>query len=114
VSEQPQRSLFQQRLRECREKRDLSKQELSQLCGLSINQISRYESGTQDPSLTVIKKIAEILGVSIDYLAGVASEPTGEVSIDNLSIFEREIIETFRREGWAGIGHLSLDRLAKN
>jgi transcriptional regulator with XRE-family HTH domain len=79
VSEQGYKLLFQQRLRESREKRGISQQELSRLCGLNSNQISRYERGTQEPALFIMRCIAETLGVSLDYLVGITVEPGKEV-----------------------------------
>jgi transcriptional regulator with XRE-family HTH domain len=113
VSEQPTKSPFAQRVREQREKLGISQQELARLCGFGLNQINRYERGIQDPTLPAVMKIAQVLNVSLDYLVGLSDDPHGYVTSSDLNVFEREIVDTFRRDGWIGVGRLMLDNLAK-
>src|SRR5579871_2908744 len=65
------------RLRETRERKGLSQKQLALLCGLGINQISRYENGATDPASHILQKLATSLGVSADYLLGLTDEPIG-------------------------------------
>jgi transcriptional regulator with XRE-family HTH domain len=113
VSELPQNSLFVERLRESREKAGLSQKQLSRLCGLNLNQINRYERGSQEPTFFIMKKIAEVIGVSLDYLAGLTDDPNGGVVASDLDVYERELVDKYRNEGWAGVIHLGADRLSK-
>lgn len=106
-------SLLPERLRAAREKLGLKQQELGRLCGLGVNQISRYETGFHDPSAMTLAKLARVLGVSMDYLAGLTDDPHGQVSPSDLNIYEREVIDTFRRDGWLGLIRLSTDQLGK-
>ena len=46
----------------------LSQRELAQKCGVCQQYISFVEHNQRLPSVTVLKKMAEILGVSIDKL----------------------------------------------
>lgn len=48
----------------------MSRVALSQLVGKSKNMIALYESGEVDPPGSVIKLLADVLEVSIDYLLG--------------------------------------------
>lgn len=56
------------RLITLRKERDLTQQEMADKVGLHVNQIRRYESGSAQPSLEALKKIAIALSISIDSL----------------------------------------------
>ena len=62
------------RIRMHRARLRLSQTELGKRVGLSTNAISLIEAGEVDPRASRIKKIAEVLGVSTDYLLGVKKE----------------------------------------
>lgn len=113
VNDQSSIVVFSQRLREIREKHGLIQQELAKLCDLNILQIGRYERGEQEPSLSIAKKLAEVLGVSVDYLVGLSDDPHGQVSESALSHYESEILATYRRDGWLGVARLSVEALGK-
>lgn len=68
-------STFPDRLRRLRERRQLKRCVLSELCGLNRNTIKRYEMGTQKPSMDALISIADYFGVSIDYLLGRSDYP---------------------------------------
>ena len=59
-----------ERLKPARIKAGLSQSEIAQKVGISQPVYSYIESGDRTPSLAVTKKLAIILGVSIDYLVG--------------------------------------------
>lgn len=61
---------FSVRLRRLRERKGLSRRALSELCGLSKNMIAVYERGEADPSTETICRMADLFGVSADYLLG--------------------------------------------
>lgn len=46
----------------------LKQTELSKLAGISSRQISRYETGEQEPRLTAIARIADVLNIDVDDL----------------------------------------------
>ena len=106
-------SLLPERLHIAREKRGLSQRELAKLCQLGINQINRYENGVTDPSAKILTSIAQVLEVSTDYLVGLVDDPKEHFYVTELNLTEREIVDTFRREGWPGVIHLSAERVAK-
>lgn len=58
------------RLRTLRERRGMSRRTLSELCGLSQNMIAVYERGEADPSTDTLCQLADMFGVSTDYLLG--------------------------------------------
>jgi transcriptional regulator with XRE-family HTH domain len=63
-------SEFQKRLQKLRERRGISRVVLSQLCGFADGQIRLYERGEQEPTMRSLMSMADVLGVSMDYLSG--------------------------------------------
>jgi len=59
---------FPNRLAELRKNRGLTQQALSELVGVKVLQIHRYESGASQPTLEVIKNLATALSISTDEL----------------------------------------------
>jgi transcriptional regulator with XRE-family HTH domain len=59
---------FPERLATLRKEKGLSQQALADAVGMSRMQLRRYESGSSQPTLDVIKKLAIVLGVSADTL----------------------------------------------
>jgi transcriptional regulator with XRE-family HTH domain len=59
---------FPQRLAELRKEHGLTQQALCALVGCGITQLKRYEGGSSQPTLDVIKRLAQALRVSSDYL----------------------------------------------
>lgn len=59
---------FSKRLSAVRKERGLTQQQMSDLMGIHLSQIKRYESGDTQPSLEVLRKIALALNVSADLL----------------------------------------------
>ncbi|KPA87075.1 putative transcriptional regulator [Pseudomonas asplenii] len=79
---------FANNLIRLRGSKNLTQQELGDASGVSPSQISRYEAGQASPRKTVLGKLADALGVSVDELLGqppetktvtiVLEEPGGE------------------------------------
>jgi transcriptional regulator with XRE-family HTH domain len=92
-----------ERLRQVRELRGLSKRHLARLSGVGEMQIVRYESGANDPSTENLRKLADVLRVSSDYLLGISDDPQGHFGDENLSETEMQMVNTYRRDGWAGV-----------
>lgn len=57
-----------ERLKELREKRGWTQQELATKVGASRNTINRLEIGNRTPSLALLICLAEVLGVKLDDL----------------------------------------------
>ncbi len=55
-------------LRNLRESKNLTQEQLAQLIGISRKTISAYETGRAVPSITVLKKLSRVLNVSTDIL----------------------------------------------
>ena len=59
---------FPKRLAELRKTRQLTQQSLADAIGINVSQLKRYEAGTSQPTLTVLRKLAVTLSVSADLL----------------------------------------------
>ena len=53
---------------EIRKKKGLSQAELAYLAGIAQSSLARYERGEMQPTIEVVKKIADVLKISIDEL----------------------------------------------
>lgn len=51
-----------------REHQELSQADVSKRLGISSSSYSRYECGTNEPSLDILKKLAILFDCSVDYL----------------------------------------------
>jgi transcriptional regulator with XRE-family HTH domain len=59
---------FPQRLAERRKQHSLTQQQLADRIGMHVVQLRRYEAGTSQPTLDVIRKLSTALQVSADML----------------------------------------------
>lgn len=98
------------RLRAARERRGLSQRELSKLLEIGDNQINKYENGGAEPSLRVLYRIAEQLGVTADYLIGLSDAPHGYTSAE-LRTDERQLLDAYTRGDVTTLNKLAIDRL---
>lgn len=57
-------------VRKRRRQLDITQAELAKRAGISLRQLSRYESGEQQPLLSVAVALADALGISLAQLAG--------------------------------------------
>jgi transcriptional regulator with XRE-family HTH domain len=56
------------RLAQLRKSRGLTQQRLADLAGVHLTQVQRYESGSAQPTLDAMKKLAIALNTSADWL----------------------------------------------
>lgn len=56
------------KLRAFREAAGMTQQELAEKCYITNVMVCRMEDGTKDPSVAVLKKLAEVLGCTADEL----------------------------------------------
>lgn len=71
---------FGENFKKLRKSRNLTQKELGAKIGLSKAVISKYENGMGYPTYDVLIRIAYYFGVTTDYLLGVASGKTVDVS----------------------------------
>jgi transcriptional regulator with XRE-family HTH domain len=65
---------FGEVMRQLRQDAGLSQAGLAAAAGIHTRQINRYEAGEQQPALDVAQRLAAALGVTLDELAGGASD----------------------------------------
>ena len=66
--------MFRIRLKELREQKGLSQDAFSKDIGVSQSTVGNWESGTRQPKMDVLEKIARYFDVSTDYLLGRSDE----------------------------------------
>lgn len=69
--------VFPERLRTAREHRDLSQGKLAERAGLQASAVSHFETGGRKPSFDNLKRLADALNVTTDYLLGRTVEMEG-------------------------------------
>ena len=98
--------VFPKRLKASRKMRDLNQAELGRLAGLQSAAISHFETGARKPSFDNLRRLADALEVSIDYLLGRTDEPTGvgkatdrlHRHIEELSESDRQFVENMLKQ----------------
>ena len=65
-----------ERLKRLRQSMHLSQEQLARLLGVDRSTISSYESNVRQPPLDTLSRIADVFGVSTDYLLGRTSALT--------------------------------------
>lgn len=67
-------SAFSEKLYNARIKQGLTQSDVAKLVPMTQSSYSRIENGFQEPNLSQLKRIAEVLNVSLDYLLDVETE----------------------------------------
>lgn len=67
--------IFSERLRALRTLKNLSQAALADMLHISVRTIIRYENGDRVPDLDTACLLAQVLGVSLDYLCGLSDNP---------------------------------------
>ncbi len=90
--------LQNERLKNLRESKRYTHQELAELLDISTPQIWRYEAGKVDPSADVLARLAMVFSVSTDYLLGLTEDPApSPLSENNLTEHEHSVVAALRR-----------------
>ncbi|MDC0740953.1 helix-turn-helix domain-containing protein [Polyangium mundeleinium] len=89
--------VFPERLRRARELRQLSQADLASRARLQPSAVSHFETGTRKPSFDNLRRLADALQVSTDYLLGrtdaIGGAPTADIlyrDIERLSATDRD------------------------
>lgn len=69
--------VFSERLKALRSEKNLSQKAVADEIGIVDRQYRRYEAGEQDPATSVTTQLADLYGVSLDYLVGRTDDPNG-------------------------------------
>ena len=87
------RRRFRERLREWRLKRGLSQEALARKAEVPTPSVSHFETGHRFPNTESLRRLADALGVSADYLLGRVTDPIGE----EIDAADPEIAVLFRK-----------------
>ncbi|MNW48781.1 HTH-type transcriptional regulator ImmR [compost metagenome] len=80
------------RLKRAREKKGMTQQEVADKLGVSNGAISGYERNYRDPDTEMLKKLATLYEVSVDYLTGnVVNESTATYEVNRETKLREEI-----------------------
>ena len=104
MSKQKPSELVPARLKAARELRQISQTDLAEKAGLPPTSISHFEAGSRKPSFDNLRRLAEKLDVTADFLLGRVDEPTGLAGADrlhrhaqNLTAEDMELAENFMK-----------------
>ena len=94
--------IFRVRLRQARELRGWSQGDIAERAGMPASSIAHFESGSRRPSFDSLRRLANALEISSDYLLGRVDDPglaqAGDPlfrDIGKLSGHDREIAKDF-------------------
>lgn len=83
-------SLFGCTLRRLRQGSGWTQARLAEKLGVAESTVSLYESGKREPDITTINRLADIFGVSTDYLFG-RSQAKGGAIAENCAAYEGDL-----------------------
>ncbi|MTI61861.1 MAG: helix-turn-helix domain-containing protein [Firmicutes bacterium] len=66
---------FPERLKELRNNKNITLNDIAKAIGTTKATLSRYENGIRIPNAEVLNDLAEYFNVSLDYIAGKTDEP---------------------------------------
>lgn len=64
------KKILAERLRQCRKEMGLTQNQVAIYCDITEHTYQNYELMTREPKLEILVKIADLFGVSLDYLTG--------------------------------------------
>ncbi len=64
------REILARRLRECRREKGLTQIQVATYCDITEKAYQNYELMTREPRIEILVRIADLYGVSLDYLTG--------------------------------------------
>ncbi|MDP4098942.1 helix-turn-helix domain-containing protein [Paenibacillus sp. P96] len=89
------------RIAELREKRGWKQEELAQILGITRAALSHYEKNRRKPDFDTLTILANLFGVSIDYLIGRIPHTQNDMNpevkqfIDHLELSDKDILRRF-------------------
>lgn len=84
IDERSPSELFQERLKAARELREWSQGQLASQAGMPPSSIAHFESGSRKPSFDTLRRLANALEVTTDYLLGRVDDPSLAQAADPL------------------------------
>ena len=69
------KDVLAKRLRECRGRTGLPQIKVAVYCDITEKANQNYELGIREPRVSILARIAQFYGVSMDYLVGLTDDP---------------------------------------
>lgn len=69
-------NMYYPRLRDLREDKDLTQDELVQILGMHKTTYTNYEQGKREIPFDLAIRLARFYNVTLDYIAGITNDPT--------------------------------------
>lgn len=82
---------FAEKLHELRVSRNISQKELAESLGVAQSSINYWEKGQRDPSITMVKKLADYFGISVDDFLSDEKTDTIAAHFDGSEFTEEEL-----------------------
>lgn len=76
MSDDTPSEIFSKRLKEARDLRGYNQSELAERAAMPPSSVAHFESGSRKPSFDTLKRLAEALDVTTDFLLGRVDEPS--------------------------------------
>ena len=73
------------RIRELRQKKELSQEELARLLGVDRSAVAKWETGSNYPRAEKMMAMAKIFGCTLDELMSESSDTPGLPSLDKIT-----------------------------
>lgn len=64
------KEILSERLKKCRKERGFTQSQVAIYCDITEKAYQNYELMTREPKLEILVRIADLYGVSLDYLVG--------------------------------------------
>ena len=68
-------TVYYPRIKDLREDRDLTQQQIADMLNMKQSQYSRYERGIRDIPTDILITLAKFYGTSTDYILGLTNDP---------------------------------------
>lgn len=80
-------------VRNLRNEKNMTQEDLATILCVSMQSVSRWENGLNYPDISLLPKIAQVFGVSVDYLLGIVKDNDEEKCKKMCTELEKIIIK---------------------
>lgn len=70
------REILAERLKTCRKEKGFTQMQVAVYCDITEKAYQNYELMTREPKLEILMRIADLYGVSLDYIVGRTNDPS--------------------------------------
>lgn len=94
--------MFSQRLKYLRKEKKLTQNDMAELLGITRQGYAKYESGSGEPDIKAIDKLANFFNVTTDYLLGrsdiknpekMTNEGISNADYEKLTAYQKEVVD---------------------